>query len=126
MQLRATTLLQLGKLLFQHQLEAERLERHALSDEMLAHCLDPVQTERMQHGTRALHDDQDSDGKEEPHSEEDEDGDDTSGTSHAEGVGESHGPKHNGELLVSKRQSPETEVRGGVGDTVETELCEKG
>ena len=77
----------------------------------------------MQHGARALHDDQDGDSEEEPNGEEDKDSEDTFNTSHAEGVGEGHGPQHDGELLVSERQSPETEVRGSVGDTVEAELC---
>ena len=116
-------LLQLGHLLFQHELEAERLECDTLSDEMLAHRLDPVETQRVQHGTRTLHDDQDGDGEEEPDGEEDEDSDDANSTGHGESVGERHGPQHDGELLVSERQSPETEVRGSVGDTVETEFC---
>ena len=85
-------LLQLRHLFFQHELEAEWLESDTLSDEMLAHGLDPVETQRVQHGARALHNDQDSDGEEEPDSEEDEDGDDTSDAAHAEGVGESHRP----------------------------------
>ena len=116
-------LLQLRHLLFQHELEAERLERDTLSDEMLAHRLDPVETQRVKHSTRALHHDQDSDGEEEPDGEEDEDGDNSNSTGHGESVGESHGPQHDGELLVSERQSPETEVRGSVGDTVEAEFC---
>lgn len=116
-------LLQLGHLLFQHELEAERLESDTLSDEMLAHRLDPMETQRVQHGTRALHDDQDRDGEEEPDGEEDEYGDDANSTGHGEGIGEGHGPQHDGELLVSERQGPETEVRGSVRDTVEAEFC---
>ena len=116
-------LLQLGHLLFQHELEAERLESDTLSNEMLAHRLDPVETQRVQHGTGALHDDQNSDGEEEPDGEEDEDSDDANSTGHGESVGERHGPQHDGELLVSERQSPETEVRGSVRDTVEAEFC---
>jgi hypothetical protein len=116
-------LLQLRHLLFQHELEAERLESDTLSNEMLAHRLDPVETQRVQHGTRALHDDQDGDGEEEPDGEEEEDGDDAHSASHGESVGKGHGPQHNGELLVSERQSPETEVRGSVRDTVEAEFC---
>ena len=116
-------LLQLGHLLFQHELEAERLECDTLSDEMLAHRLDPVETQRVQHGTSAFHDDQNSDGEEEPDGEEDEDGDDANSTGHGESIGERHRPQHDGELLVSERQSPETEVRGSVRDTVEAEFC---
>ena len=116
-------LLQLRHLLFQHELEAERLESDTLADEMLAHGLDPVQTQRVQHGTGALHDDKDGDGKEEPDGEEDEDGEDAHGAGDGQGVGEGHGPQHDRELLVSKGQGPETEVGGSVGDTVETEFC---
>ena len=116
-------LLQLGHLLFQHELEAERLESNTLSNKMLAHRFDPVETQGVQHGTRALHDDQDGDGEEEPDGEEDEDCDDADSTGHGESVGEGHGPQHDGELLVSERQGPETEVRGGVRDTVEAEFC---
>lgn len=99
-------LLQLRHLLFQHELEAERLESNTLADEMLAHGLDPVQTQRVQHGTGALHDDKDGDGKEEPDGEEDKDSDDALDAGHAEGVGKGHGPKHDRELLVSKGQGP--------------------
>jgi hypothetical protein len=95
-------LLQLRHLLFQHELEAERLESNTLADEMLAHGLDPVQTQRVQHGTSTLHDDKNGDGEEEPDGEEDEDGDDALHAGHAEGVGQSHGPQHNRELLVSE------------------------
>ena len=93
---------------------------------MLAHRLDPVETQRVQHGTRTLHDEQDGDGEEEPDGEEEEDGDDTNSTGHGESIGEGHGPQHDGELLVSERQSPETEVRGSVRDTVEAEFCRLG
>jgi hypothetical protein len=92
---------------------------------MLAHGFDPVETQRVQHGTGTLHNDQDGDGKEEPDGEEDEDGENAGDAGHAESVGQSHGPQDDRELLVSKRQGPETEVRCGVGDTVEAEFCEK-
>jgi hypothetical protein len=115
-------LLQLRHLLLQHKLEAERLESDSLADEMLAHGLDPVQTQRVQHGTGTLHDDQDSDSKEEPDGEEDENGDDARDAGHAEGVGKGHGPKHDRELLVSEGQGPETEVGSSVGHAVEAEF----
>ena len=89
---------------------------------MLAHGLDPVQTQRVQHGTGALHDDKDGDGKEEPDGEEDEDGKDSHWTGDGQGVGEGHSPQHDRELLVSKGQGPETEVGGGVGHAVEAEF----
>ena len=115
-------LLQLRHLLLQHKLEAKRLESNSFSDEMLAHGLDPVQTQRVQHCTGALHDDKNGDGEEEPDSEEDENGDDALDAGHAEGVGQGHGPQHDRELLVSEGQGPETEVGGGVGDAVEAEF----
>jgi hypothetical protein len=115
-------LLQLRHLLLQHKLEAKRLESNTLADEMLAHGLDPVETQRVQHGTGALHDDKHSDGEEEPDGEEHENGDDALDAGHAEGVGEGHGPQHDRELLVSKGQGPETEVGGGVGHAVEAEF----
>ena len=112
----------LYRLLLKKGLEAERLKRYTITNEMLAHGLDPVQTQRVQHGTSTLHDDKDGDGEEEPDGEEDEDGDDALHAGHAEGVGQSHGPQHNRELLVSKGQGPETEVGGSVGHTVEAEF----
>lgn len=118
-------LLQLCHLFFQHELEAEWLERNTLSNEMLAHGLDPVETQRVQHGTCTLHNDQDGNGKEEPNGEEDEDSKNASDARNAESIGQGHGPQNDGELLVSKRQGPETEVRGGVGDAVEAEFCRR-
>lgn len=116
-------LLQLCHLLLQHELEAERLECNTLSHKMLAHGLDPVETKRVQHGTGTFHDDQDGDGKEEPDGEEDKYSNDTGNAGHGESVGKSHRPQDDGELLVSERQCPETKVRGGVGNTVQAELC---
>jgi len=89
---------------------------------MLAHRLNPVQTQRVQHGARAFHHDQHRDGEEEPHEEEDKVGDDADSAGHAEGVGERHGPEDDGELLVGEREGPEAEVGGRVGDAVEAEF----
>lgn len=116
-------LLQLCHLFLQHELEAERLECNTLSDEMLTHGFDPVETKRVQHGASTFHDDQDGDSEEEPDGEEDEDSDDTGDAGHAESVGKSHCPQNDGELLVSKRQGPETKVRGSVGNAVQAEFC---
>lgn len=120
---RLLILLQLCHLFLQHKLEAERLERDTLSHEMLAHGLDPVETQRVQHGTGAFHDNQDGDGEEEPDGEEDKHSNDTGNASHGESVGKCHRPQDDGELLVSERQCPETEVRGGVGNAVQAEFC---
>lgn len=88
-------LLQFSHLLFQHGLEAERLESNTFSDKVLTHSLDPVQTQRVQHSRGTFHDNQDCNGEEEPtkrcisktytqcsgrknlHSEEDKNGNDT-------------------------------------------------
>ena len=89
---------------------------------MLTHRLDPMQPQRMQHGRRALHDNEHGDGEEEPHGEKDEDGEDAEGAGHAEGVLERHVPEHDGELLMREREGPEAEVGGRVGDAVEAEF----
>lgn len=117
-------LLQVSQLFLQHRLEAERLERNTVAHEMFAHCLNPVQSERVQHSRSTFHDDQDGDSEEEPDTEEEEDDKRTSDACETKGNLESHGPEHNGKLLVRKRKSPETEVGCRVGDTVEAEFCE--
>lgn len=119
---KTTTLLQLRHLILQHQLKTERLESHTIANKMLAHRFDPVQSQTVQHGARALHDDQDADGQDEPKAEEEEDADDAGGAFELESVGERHGPEHDGKLLVSKGEGPETEIRGGVGNTVEAKF----
>ena len=60
--------------------------------------------------------------REKPHVEEHDGHDDTKGAGGAEGVAESHGPQHDGELLVGEGERPEAEVRSGVGDAVEAEF----
>lgn len=95
-------LFQFRHLLLKHRLEAERLKRHTVTHEMLAHGLDPVQTQAVQHGRRALHDDEHGNGEEEPDGEEEENGKDARGARHAERVGQRHAPEHNRELLVSE------------------------
>lgn len=49
----------LSSLIFQYDLETKRLERDPIADKMLAHRLDPMQPQTVQHGARTLHDDQD-------------------------------------------------------------------
>lgn len=90
---------------------------------MLAHGFDPVQTQRVQHGTGTFHDTQNRHGQEEPEVEADDDHDDTGGWAlDAERTAECHGPENDGELLVSKWQGPKTEVGCSVRDTIETEF----
>lgn len=114
--------LQLRQFLFQHILKTKRLKSDSLSDEMLAHGLDPVQTQRVQHGTGALHDHQNCDGQSEPESEGAEDDKDAEGAFEGEGVLEGHVPEDDGELLMGEGKGPEAEVGGGVGDAVEAEF----
>jgi len=90
---------------------------------MLAHRLDPVQTQGVKHCARAFHDNEDGDGEEKPHVEGDDDHGDAEGAGDGETVGEGHGPKDDGELLMGEGEGPETEVGCSVGDTVETEFC---
>lgn len=115
-------LLQIGHFFFKHSLKAEGFECDTIAKEVLAHGFDPVQSQTVQHGGSTLHDDQYSDSEEEPDNEEEEDDKGTGYTSEGKGVGQGHGPQHNRQLLMGKRQSPKTKVRGGVGNTVETEL----
>jgi hypothetical protein len=103
--------------------ETEWLERHAFAHKVLTHGFHPVQSKGMQHSTRALHDAEYGDCEHEPEEEGDDDHDNTSAwAASAEGVAESHGPEHNGQLLMGEGQGPETEVRGRMGDAVETEF----
>jgi hypothetical protein len=115
-------LLQISHFFFEHGLKAEGLEWNTITKEMLAHGFDPVQSQTVQHGRCTLHDDQNGNSEEEPDDEEEEDDKGTSSSSEGESVSQGHGPQHDRQLLMSKRQSPETQVRSSVGDTVETEL----
>lgn len=76
----------------------------------------------MQHRARPLHHTQDKNREHEPEPEGHDDHDDLDGAGHAECIGERHIPENDGELLMGKTQSPETEVRCGMGDAVEAEL----
>lgn len=103
-------LLEFCQLILQHDLETKRFKRHSFAYKVFAHCFDPVQTQRVQHGTSSLHHHQDSDCKGEPDRKSAEDNDDTGGSFELECVGESHGPEHNRELLMSERKGPKTKV----------------
>lgn len=97
---------QLIHLFLQHDTKTEWLKRHAITKEVLAHGLNPVQSQRMQHGTCSFHDNQNGHREDEPHDEEEEDGEDSESAGEAEGVGECHGPEHVRELLVSEGKGP--------------------
>lgn len=60
--------------------------------------------------------------EEKPHVETNDNGNDTENTTHLQRRAKSHGPEHNTELLMSKRQSPKTEVRRSVRHAVQAEL----
>ena len=96
------TLLQISHFFFKDGFEAEGLEWNTITKEVLAHGFDPVQSQTVQHGRGTLHDDQDSDSKEEPNNEEAEDDKGTSDTGEGKGVGQSHRPQHNRQLLMGK------------------------
>lgn len=85
---------------------------------MLAHSLDPVQAQAVQHGARALHDAENRNGEEEPHEEKYNGHDDAEDACKGEGVAEGHGPEHDGELLVGEGEGPEAEVGCRVGNAV--------
>jgi hypothetical protein len=97
-------------ILLQQDLKTKRLKRHTLAHKMLTHSLHPMQSQRMQHRTRALHHTQHENSEHKPEPEGDDDHDDLHGARHAEGVGERHVPEHDRELLVGEREGPETEV----------------
>ena len=107
-------LLEFCQLILQHDLETKRLKCHSFSYEVLAHCFDPVQAQRMQHGTSSFHHHQDGDSKGEPDCKRTEDNDNAGGSFELESVGESHGPEHDGELLMSERKRPKTKIGGCV------------
>ena len=89
---------------------------------MLTHSLDPVQTERMQHGTGTLHNTQHGNRECEPEVEDKDHDKSAAHAGEAERVLHGHFPEHNGETLMGERESPETKVRGRVRDAVETEF----
>lgn len=112
----------LHRLLLQQHFEAKRLKGNTVADEMLAHGLNPVQTQRMQHGAGTLHDTQDGDGEGEPKVKYDDHHDGAGDAGLRKGVLHGHLPEDNGEALVSEGEGPEAEVRGGMRHAVETEF----
>jgi hypothetical protein len=84
-------------------LVAKGLEGQSVANKVLAHRFDPVETERVQHGAGALHDDEHGDGDEEPHVEADDDHDHAQRARHCERVAKRHAPQHDAKLLVSQR-----------------------
>jgi hypothetical protein len=89
---------------------------------MLAHRFDPVQTQGMQHGTRTLHDTQHGDCACEPEVENGHHEEGALDAGEAERILHCHVPEHDGETLMGKGESPQTEVGRGVRDTVETKF----
>lgn len=82
----------INRLLLEQQLETKRFKRNTFADEMFAHCLDPVETERVQHGTCTFHDTQDGDGEDEPEKERDDDHEYLRATGRAECISKRHTP----------------------------------
>jgi hypothetical protein len=93
--------------LLQHLLEREWLKRYTVTNEMFAHCLYPVQTQTVQHGTSAFHNDQDYNTHEKPHIKCDNNHDYSKNAGLAEGVSQGHRPEHERKLLMSKGQRPQ-------------------
>ena len=89
---------------------------------MLAHGLNPMQAQRVQHGARTLHDTQDGHSEREPKIKDDNHHDGAANTCLRESILHGHFPQDDGEALVSEGEGPESEVRGGVGYTVEAEF----
>ena len=82
-----------------------------------------MQPQTVQHRTGALHDTQNGNGEEEPHVEGNDGHEDAERAGHLERIADSHFPQHDGELLMGQRQSPQAEIRRGVGNAIEAELC---
>ena len=112
----------LHRILLQYRLEAKRLKRHTITNEMLTHGLNPVQTQRVQHSTCALHDTENHNGEREPEAEDEDHEDGANNAGVGEGVLHSHFPEHDGQTLMGEGQGPETKIGGCVGDAVETEF----
>lgn len=81
-----------------------------------------MQPQRMQHGTRALHNTQHHNRAREPKVEDWNHDDRALDAGKAECVLHRHVPEDDGETLVGKGEGPEAEVGGGVGDAVEAEF----
>ena len=77
----------------------------------------------MQHGTCSLHNYQYRDGGVEPEPEDENHHEDANDTCEAETDGQCHIPKDNRKLSVRQRESPQTEVGGGVRDAIEAKFC---
>jgi hypothetical protein len=90
---------------------------------MLTHRLDPMQTQRMQHGARALHNTQHGDCAREPEVEDGHHQDGAFDAGETEGVLHRHVPEYDAEALMREREGPKAEVGSRVGDAVEAEFC---
>jgi hypothetical protein len=90
---------------------------------MLAHRLNPVQTQGVQHGTCTFHDTQHHDCACEPEVEDGHHDDGALDAGEGECVLHGHVPEDDGETLMGEGEGPETEVGRSVGDAVEAEFC---
>lgn len=96
--------------LLQEQLEAERLKGNSFADKVLAHGLNPVQSERVQHGGGAFHNTQHGDGQDEPEEECHHNHKYLHTPGRTKGVAQGHVPQHHRQLLMCQRQCPQTQV----------------
>ncbi|KAI3492688.1 hypothetical protein L1887_42606 [Cichorium endivia] len=103
-------------------LKLEWLELVASGLVELASEFDPGETNGVEERAEALHAAQDGDREAEPEAKGEHGGDGTRDARHAKHVLDGHGPQHLGQLGVGKRQGPQTEIGGSVGDTAEAEL----
>lgn len=85
----------------------------------LVSCFVPENPDRTQ---RERPDDLHRDGEREPHGEHGDEERDGKDALHLERALDGHVPQHFGELCVSERKGPESQVRGRVGDATEAEL----
>lgn len=92
----------LYRLILKQLLKAKWLKRHTVTNEMLAHSLDPVQTQRMQHGTSTLHDTQYSNRECEPEVEDKDHDEGAADAGEGECVLHGHFPEDDGETLVGE------------------------
>ena len=97
----------------------ERDESVTVTLEELVHVLDPVETKGVEEGRQGLENHEYTNGGSQ---EDGPDGEGNDGTHGETVLGETQVPEDGGQLGVSKRQSPETEVGGSVGNSSEDEL----
>ena len=106
-------------MLFNDLLDGDGRELKTVTLEEFGHEFDPVKTESMKEAFHDIHDHKDTEGGTDEDKEANE---------HEEDISRFKAWNHStiiedlGELRVSKRESPETQVRGSVGDSSENVL----